>query len=279
VAQAHACSEFSHKPNYILNLASIWTRPAYLPSVQPPLTDEMVTEAEAKLGHKLPAELIEVLKIQNGGYLRKEPKSCPSRMILGIGPHRPSITTLIWDKAGLIPFDEDGHWYLCLDYRLDENAPCVTYIRQGGKEKKIASSFNEFLSQLKLKTFGHYVLEDDEVIPVVKGKIEKALDIKFNPPNSWADGIPTAKTKDNDSWITFNTNMIPSGFVRKDDDRYEELKPSETEWVKRYDELEENAYLLKVFKKDAEKEVFEKLSAVGLNFVKIAPLIRKRSRK
>ena len=34
----------------------------------PPLTDEMVAQAEARLGVRLPPELIELLRIQNGGY-------------------------------------------------------------------------------------------------------------------------------------------------------------------------------------------------------------------
>ncbi len=42
-----------------------------MPCVQPPLTDQMVMDAEKQLGYKLPTTLIELLKIQNGGYLRK----------------------------------------------------------------------------------------------------------------------------------------------------------------------------------------------------------------
>jgi hypothetical protein len=34
----------------------------------PPLTEKMISDAERKLGVKLPAELIELLKLQNGGY-------------------------------------------------------------------------------------------------------------------------------------------------------------------------------------------------------------------
>jgi len=125
------------------DLKTIWRRPAYLPYVQPPLTDKMVTDAEKQLDRKLPLKLIELLKIQNGGYLRKLLKddSCPSTMIMGIGPHRPSLTSLDWDQKDLLPFDGDSHWNLCLDYRANKEEPCITLLGEGGEEKKIANTF------------------------------------------------------------------------------------------------------------------------------------------
>ena len=39
---------------------------------QPPLTDEAVREAENLLGMKLPATLLDLLRIQNGGVVRDE---------------------------------------------------------------------------------------------------------------------------------------------------------------------------------------------------------------
>lgn len=51
-------------------MKNIWKVPKYLPYVQPILTDEILESAERKIGFKLPIELIEILKIQNGGYVR-----------------------------------------------------------------------------------------------------------------------------------------------------------------------------------------------------------------
>ncbi len=36
----------------------------------PPLTDEMVVEAQAALGVLLPRELVDLLRVQNGGYTK-----------------------------------------------------------------------------------------------------------------------------------------------------------------------------------------------------------------
>ena len=49
---------------------TIWQVPAYLPYLQPPLTDEAVAAAEKEIGYKLPSEYLNLLRRQNGGYIR-----------------------------------------------------------------------------------------------------------------------------------------------------------------------------------------------------------------
>lgn len=49
---------------------TIWRVPAYLPYLQPPLTDEAVATAEKQIGYKLPSEYLNLLRKQNGGYIR-----------------------------------------------------------------------------------------------------------------------------------------------------------------------------------------------------------------
>ena len=49
---------------------TIWQVPAYLPYLQPPLTDAAVAAAEAAIGYKLPPDYLNLLRKQNGGYIR-----------------------------------------------------------------------------------------------------------------------------------------------------------------------------------------------------------------
>ncbi|MDR3159734.1 MAG: SMI1/KNR4 family protein [Zoogloeaceae bacterium] len=77
-------------------IRDIWRKPPCLPYVQPELTDEAVREAEQTLGVKLPKEYIELLKIQNGGYIAYTlPESAAVNAvhdgIAGIGPNYPSL--------------------------------------------------------------------------------------------------------------------------------------------------------------------------------------------
>lgn len=46
----------------------------------PPLTDELVTEAERQLRVRLPEEYLALLRVQNGGYTREfgYPMACPT---------------------------------------------------------------------------------------------------------------------------------------------------------------------------------------------------------
>src|SRR5690349_6685321 len=105
---------------------TIWSVPAYLPYLQPQITDAKIQTAEKRIGFKLPPEYIALLRIQNGGYIRYRLPDSVHEVIAGIGPHFPSITDFDWEEAqkfvsfklkGLVPFDGDGHWHLCLDYR------------------------------------------------------------------------------------------------------------------------------------------------------------------
>lgn len=58
---------------------SVWRVPVYLPYLQPDLTDERVAEAERSLGVKLPEANLALLRVQNGGYLRRSVHERPTR--------------------------------------------------------------------------------------------------------------------------------------------------------------------------------------------------------
>jgi hypothetical protein len=102
-------------------MVKLWQSPAYLTYVQPELTDELVSKFEKETNYKLPLEFINLLKIQNGGYIRYSLEDIPHEVIYGIGPNLPKIEKPDWSLEkehvsfkleGLIPFDGDGHWNL-----------------------------------------------------------------------------------------------------------------------------------------------------------------------
>jgi hypothetical protein len=217
------------------DLQGCWQTPKYLPYIQPALTDEIIQEAETKMGYKLPGEYIQLLKTQNGGYIRYTLKDTPHSQIAGIGPYFPSITDFEWlseyegavsfELNGLFPFDGDGHWNICLDYRKNKVEPEVTYIdTESDYEKPIAKTFAAYLGLLEIETDNEFVIETDAAIEDAIERISKIAAITFEEPDHFAHGYPIYRSKYDDSWVWIRTNRVPAAFIREDDDRYEELK-------------------------------------------------------
>jgi hypothetical protein len=78
--------------------ATIWSVPAYLPYLQPPLTEAVIRDTEIRLGVRLPKSYLDILKQQNGGYLRFSLPNIATEMVWGIGPNYPSITDIFdWE--------------------------------------------------------------------------------------------------------------------------------------------------------------------------------------
>ena len=75
------------------NPQSLWQVPAFLPYVQPKLTNQIVRKAEKQLKVKLPDAYLDILRFQNGGTIRYELPDSVLDKIYGIGPRSPSITT------------------------------------------------------------------------------------------------------------------------------------------------------------------------------------------
>jgi hypothetical protein len=173
---------------------TIWRVPAYLPYLQPQLTEEAIASAEEVLGYKLPTEFLDLLWKQNGGYMRYSLPETVHDSIAGIGPHFPSLTGFDWDEDqeyvsfplhGLVPFDGDGHWFVCLDYRREPTTPSVAYVDvECDRQSEIADSFQAYLSLLRIDTGDEFVLEKVEDIETLKSKLSKALAINFDPPMS-----------------------------------------------------------------------------------------------
>ncbi|MBB5891209.1 SMI1/KNR4 family protein [Kutzneria kofuensis] len=137
--------------------------------VQPPLTDEDVREAEALLGVTLPAALLDLLRIQNGGGVacgrRRFPTSAPTSWaddhvplpdLMGIGRTR-GVTSLLdapalieeWGlPAGVVPLSGDGHTWIALDYRRPGEPSVVWLDADQNTELPLAADFRSFVEGL-----------------------------------------------------------------------------------------------------------------------------------
>lgn len=237
---------------------TIWRIPAYLPYLQPPLTDEAVASAESKIGYELPTEYLKLLEKQNGGYIRFSLPQMVHDSIAGIGPHFPSLTEFHWDECqeyvsfplqGLVPFDGNGHWHHCLDYRRTSRAPSVTHVDvECNQQSDIASSFAEYLATLQFEVGDDYILEGIEDIESVKSYLSVSLNIAFDPPDTWAHSYPMHRarlgTENKPGWIWISPNTVPRGFVRSDDPRYMELKDLMPGLAARYPNVPVGSYVL-----------------------------------
>ncbi|MFH5230717.1 SMI1/KNR4 family protein [Antrihabitans spumae] len=149
---------------------SFWCRGSTY-GVQPQLTDEAVTGAERILGVSLPACLIDLLRIQNGGAVascwHKFPTSAPTSWapghvefaaLAGIG-EASGISLLdspyLVKEWGLpepvVALCGDGHWWIALDYRLVglSGEPSVTWFdTEVGEDLALAPNFRAFVECL-----------------------------------------------------------------------------------------------------------------------------------
>lgn len=257
------------------DIHTIWQVPKYLPYVQPGLTDDVVSKAEKHIGFKLPKSYLEILKIQNGGYIRFSLKDIPHSQIYGIGPYYPSVTDFEWlseydhasfDTKGLFPFDGDGHWNLCLDYRTNTLDPQITYIDlESDMEKLIATSFNNYLLMLEIVTDNEFVIDSKVNIDTILKQISEAVQIQFEEPDYFSHGYPVFRSNFKDSWIWISPNKVSGGFIREQDERYTELKSQMETTALRYPELPESALLISTSEDTLRKELFSKLATVGID--------------
>ena len=262
-------------------MKKIWRTPKYLPYVQPALTHEALAAAETQLGHKLPIEYIELLKIQNGGYIRYSIAETGHSVIAGIGPYYPSITDLPdwsdsedWELSfaldGLVPFDGDGHWHICFDYRNQQLEPEITLIDiESSAEEVIAPSFKAYLSLLVMEDENEYVIETNLPIDEAIKQIAAIATIDFEAPDTWAYGYAMYRSKYLGKWVWISPNKVPAGFVREDDKRFDELKSQMETSALRFPELPENALLIST---SDEKTTQSLISLLTKNAFSIKPL-------
>lgn len=159
--------------------ATFWGDGDY--GVQQPITEQAITAAEHELGVTLPAELLDLLRIQNGGqvapdwnaFATNQPTSwsenhVPFTELMGIG-RREHMTSLLdtpylieeWEMpSSIVLLSGDGHYWVGLDYRTCGPAgePSVTWFDTDlDSELPLADNFRSFIENLTSSgTFGHH---------------------------------------------------------------------------------------------------------------------------
>lgn len=147
-----------------------------LSRVQPPLTDVVVQNAERRLGVRLPASLLEILRIQNGGPVAELWNAFPTDVptswsenhvplddMMGIGRDDDTLSLLDspylveeWDlPSPLVLLSGDGHCWIALDYRGcgERGEPPVTWFDvDGDTELPLAADFQTFVERLTAAT-------------------------------------------------------------------------------------------------------------------------------
>lgn len=137
--------------------------------VQPPLTDDVVREAERVLGVRLPSPLLDLLRIQNGGVVAPEWSVFPTTaapawsadhvpfdVLMGIGPGDCLLDTpYLVEEWGLpsplVLLNGDGHCWIGLDYRDRgrDGEPSVTWFDvELESEAALAPDFRSFVEGL-----------------------------------------------------------------------------------------------------------------------------------
>lgn len=136
-----------------------WKSPAYAPTVRSPLTPAVLADVEHEVGVRLPDALVELLREQNGGYLRD---GGLLRSAAGIKENEPwfrdaeILEREYWQQAGnldlLIPIRDGGHTDVCLDYRDcgPTGEPSVTFVdNECDSQRVLAGSFSDYLAALE----------------------------------------------------------------------------------------------------------------------------------
>lgn len=144
------------------NIDEFWKIPIYVPYLQEVLDANKIRECEDKVGFKLPSSLVDLLYVQNGGYVNAHGYG-GLHVLSGIGPDRPNITELTrqmrkdnksYNSEKLVALDGDGHYYICLDYRENDLRPKVVHVDfECDTESILAETFKDHILYEELNEF------------------------------------------------------------------------------------------------------------------------------
>lgn len=275
---------------------SLWRVPVFVPYLQPDLTEEALQKAEREIGFKLPLEYVELLSIQNGGYIRWGLPGQVHDRIFGIGPKEPALGIPDWKCYGkwlpfkakegrkMIQFDGDGHWMLCFDYRKNQNTPAITLVdTEDPSEQPVAGSFSAYLKLLQPDVDeGDFALPNMVDLEALKQHLGTVLSMQIDKPSDAAHGYMQHRlVREGDQGKTcvwLSPNLVPRSFIRSGImTRAEWLKRAASGdqpaipplgIVRRYPGLSDEAWIMTV----SEEIIAEVLGAVGELGVEVRPL-------
>ncbi len=214
---------------------SLWIAPAFLDYVHEPLTSKAVLAAEKQLGVTLPRMYIAMLSEQNGGYLRGAIAESVSNTLFGIGEKFPSITgdSAPWRTRGrgaewapdgaerLIPFDGDGHWHMCFDYRArgPHEEPSVSFVdSEVHRAQEVAPSFDAYLAAIIDETADRALrLRAPLAASVVARRIGSQLAVEAPTVDRFSHGYDTWRLalEGMYQWCWVHPNVVSRGFRRE----------------------------------------------------------------
>ena len=238
---------------------NLWKSPAYLPFIRPSLNKANVKECQDSIGYTLPKSLIDLLAEQNGGEIRKVLGGVyPGSMIWGIGGEWPSISAPDWsdvrnhvdfDLEGLIPFDGDGHWQLCLDYRFEKDEPPITFINiESNEQVEVATSFDDFAGKLTIPNLNDfYVIYTDEPVSDFVDSFGREIGLSFSMQDPlFGSGFPAYSSKLDSVRIWLMPNIVKCGFNRDGDKYAEEYEYLLYENCRQFPEVSKACVLVKL---------------------------------
>jgi hypothetical protein len=221
-------------------LHGLWKVPAYEPIVQQPLVERDVAAVEAHLGVRLPETYLAALREQNGGYVRRRYPELVQTRLWGIGPVAPNLGSGAWLEACesaeidgawlprtpelLVPFDGDGHWYVCLDYRKAgaRAEPSVTLVDlELERERRLAPSFDAFLARCDVDAY-QQVLGLVTEVPLAQAaeRLGKALRRPVSDLGTQLQGAHlyqiALRARGDKAWAFLSANEQPRGWWPED---------------------------------------------------------------
>jgi hypothetical protein len=191
-----------------------WHFPKFIPNLVPGATPEQLVDFETQLGFRLPETYRALLLEHNGGAIAndvlQESHLSLLQHISGIR-HNDMLRTSIIDRlpdedrsytqwSKVFPFDGDGHFYFCLDYRHQNLDPAITYfdIEWKVEEVHIADNFDELVMLLRKACVSKVIgiqsrLSLEELAESLQGILGLAMDLNFlqRSPKSIVFPIPS----------------------------------------------------------------------------------------